>query len=160
VKADKTKTCPYHFLKVSLSFLRIISSWARFQWPSGGKGKEIDLAGKTSRQSLFTPLSQYSLPFASSSSSHRPSMGVWQGVAMESLKFHPGLPCPTLLCPAGGLPLEQTSWPFQVWPVCRAGGLRPSFTPLDTSRRAPTGRRFLHSARPFPPRFSFVPNFS
>jgi hypothetical protein len=27
-------------------------------------------------------------------------MGVWQGVAMDSLKFHPGLPCPTLLCPA------------------------------------------------------------
>jgi hypothetical protein len=23
-------------------------------------------------------------------------MGVWQGGAMDSLKFHPGLPCPTL----------------------------------------------------------------
>jgi hypothetical protein len=29
-------------------------------------------------------------------------MGVWQGVAMDSLKFHPGLPCFTLLRPVGG----------------------------------------------------------
>jgi hypothetical protein len=28
-------------------------------------------------------------------------MGVWQGVAMDSLKFHPGLSCLTLICPAG-----------------------------------------------------------
>jgi hypothetical protein len=41
------------------------------------------------------------------------SMGVWQGVAMDSLKFHPGPPCPTLLL--------------------------PSFTPLDTPRRTPMG---------------------
>jgi hypothetical protein len=34
-------------------------------------------------------------------------MGVWQGVAMVSLKFHPGPPCPTYLCPAGGLPLKR-----------------------------------------------------
>jgi len=25
------------------------------------------------------------------------SMGVWEGVAMDSLKFHPGPACPTLL---------------------------------------------------------------
>ena len=36
------------------------------------------------------------------------SMDVWQGVAMDSLKFHPDLPCPTLSCPAGGPPLK---WP-------------------------------------------------
>jgi hypothetical protein len=30
------------------------------------------------------------------------SIAVWQGVAMDSLKFDPGLPCPTLLCPVGG----------------------------------------------------------
>jgi hypothetical protein len=46
-----------------------------------------------------------------------PVMGVWQGVAMDSLKFHPGPPCPTLLRPAGGL--------------------RPSASPLDTSLRPP-----------------------
>jgi hypothetical protein len=27
-------------------------------------------------------------------------MGVWQGVAMDSLKFHPGPPCPTSINPA------------------------------------------------------------
>jgi hypothetical protein len=31
------------------------------------------------------------------------SMGVWQEVAMNSLKFHPGPPCHTLR-PAGGSP--------------------------------------------------------
>jgi len=35
------------------------------------------------------------------------SMGVWQGVAMGSLKFYPGLPRPTLLCPEGGPPPKR-----------------------------------------------------
>jgi hypothetical protein len=47
---------------------------------------------------------------------------------MDSLKFHPGLPCPTLLRPAGGPPPKQPYGRF--W-----GGLRPSSTPLDTPRR-------------------------
>jgi hypothetical protein len=34
-------------------------------------------------------------------------MGVWQGVFRDSLKFHPGLPCLTLLRPAGGPPLKR-----------------------------------------------------
>jgi hypothetical protein len=34
-------------------------------------------------------------------------MDVWQGVAIDSLKFHPGLPCPTFPCPAGGPPLKR-----------------------------------------------------
>jgi hypothetical protein len=38
------------------------------------------------------------------------NMGVRQGVAMDSLKYPSGLPCPTLLCPAGGTPLKR---PFQ-----------------------------------------------
>jgi hypothetical protein len=29
-------------------------------------------------------------------------MGVWQGVAMDSLKYHSGPPCPTHLRPVGG----------------------------------------------------------
>jgi hypothetical protein len=33
-------------------------------------------------------------------------MGVLQRVVMDSLKFHPGLSCPTLLRPAGGPPLN------------------------------------------------------
>jgi hypothetical protein len=32
-------------------------------------------------------------------------IGVWQGVAIDSLKFHLGPPCPTLLRLAGGPPL-------------------------------------------------------
>jgi hypothetical protein len=47
-------------------------------------------------------------------------MDVWQGVAVDFLKFHPGPPCPTFLCPAGGR--------------C----LRPSSSPLVTPRRTPT----------------------
>jgi len=64
-------------------------------------------------------------------------MGVWQGVAMDSLKIHLGSPYPTLLCPAlpfyalpylsmpcptllrpmGGPP-ETALWPFQGgWPA-------------------------------------------
>jgi hypothetical protein len=34
-------------------------------------------------------------------------MGVWQGVAMDSLKFHSGPLCPTLLCPAVGPPHKR-----------------------------------------------------
>jgi hypothetical protein len=36
-------------------------------------------------------------------------MGVWQGVAMDSIKFHLGPPCPTLLRPSGRLPLTAVS---------------------------------------------------
>jgi hypothetical protein len=43
---------------------------------------------------------------------------------MDSLKFHLGPPCPTLIGPAG-------------WPTRRVGGLRPSSIPLDTPRRTP-----------------------
>jgi hypothetical protein len=35
------------------------------------------------------------------------SRPLWQGVSTDSLKFFPGLPCPTLLCPAGGPPMKQ-----------------------------------------------------
>jgi hypothetical protein len=34
------------------------------------------------------------------------SIGVWQGVAMDSLKFLPGQPCLTLLTPVGGPPIN------------------------------------------------------
>jgi hypothetical protein len=56
------------------------------------------------------------------------SLGVWQGVAVDSLKFHLGLPCPTFLRPAAGPSLKR--------PYSRAGDLLPSSTPLDTPRRA------------------------
>jgi hypothetical protein len=47
-------------------------------------------------------------------------MGVWQGVAMDSLKFHPGLPCPTLLHPAGGLSLKPLT--AVLWVALPQGG--------------------------------------
>jgi hypothetical protein len=41
--------------------------------------------------------------------------------------------------PCGRATPEPTLWPFQGWPVRRAGGLRPSSTPLDTRiRMTPT----------------------
>jgi hypothetical protein len=60
------------------------------------------------------------------------SKGVWQGVAMDSLKFHTGLPYPTLLCSAG--------WPTPETTV--SGVARPQWWPavfypskaLDTPR--------------------------
>jgi hypothetical protein len=57
-------------------------------------------------------------------------MSVWKGVAMDSLKYHSGPPCPTLLCLVSGPTLKQLY------------DLRPSSTPLDTPRRMPlqTGR--------------------
>jgi hypothetical protein len=56
------------------------------------------------------------------------NMGVWQGVAMDSLKFHPGPPCPTLLRPAGGPPLKRPHVCFRGGSptVQTAGGLRPT----------------------------------
>jgi hypothetical protein len=46
------------------------------------------------------------------------SMTVWQGVTMDSLKFHLCLPCPTLLRPTGGSPLKRLY-----------GHLQPLWTP-------------------------------
>jgi hypothetical protein len=39
-------------------------------------------------------------------------MGVWQGVSMDSLKYHSSSPCPTLLRPAGGPPLKRLVWSY------------------------------------------------
>jgi hypothetical protein len=60
--------------------------------------------------------------------------GVWQGVAMNSLKFHPALhalpftPCERTTPETALFPL----WPFQGCPACRVGGLWPSSTPVDS----------------------------
>jgi hypothetical protein len=58
--------------------------------------------------------------------------GLWQGVAMNSLKFHLGLPCSTLPCPAGRTPLKRPYNRFQGWPAHEADGLQSSI-----SRHAP-----------------------
>jgi hypothetical protein len=60
------------------------------------------------------------------------SMGVQQGVAKDSLKFHPCPPCPTLLCPVGEPPLKRPHNRFrdgvpEKEAVC--GHLRPLWTP-------------------------------
>lgn len=60
-------------------------------------------------------------------------MGVWRGVAEDARQFNMGLPCPTLLFPCRRSIPEK----FQGWPTRRAGGLRPSSTPLYTPRRKP-----------------------
>jgi hypothetical protein len=66
-----------------------------------------------------------------------PDIGIWQGVAMDSLKFHPGSPCLTVLCPADRQPLKRPYSRFR-------GGLPTGWadccrllTPLDTARSTP-----------------------
>jgi hypothetical protein len=61
-----------------------------------------------------------------------PPMGVWEGVAMDSLKYHLGLPCPTFLCSVGGPPLKRPYGHFRGhlytgWAPC--GRLLPIWTP-------------------------------
>jgi hypothetical protein len=57
---------------------------------------------------------------------------------MDSLKFHLGPPCPTLLRPAGGPTLKRRNGRFR-------SGPRPSSTPLDTRRRSPLVSCHSHS---------------
>jgi hypothetical protein len=67
------------------------------------------------------------------------AMGVWQGVAMDSLKFHLGPPYPTLLRPAVRPPLRRPYSHFK-------GGLpKLSSTPLDTPRRTHTRTPMLEA---------------
>jgi hypothetical protein len=68
---------------------------------------------------------------------------------MDFLKFHPGLPCPTLLRPAGRATPEMALRLFLGWPARRARGLRLFFSLLDTPRRTPMGeeaRQMMRSA--------------
>jgi hypothetical protein len=51
------------------------------------------------------------------------SMGVWQGVAKDSLKYSPGLPCPTLLHPVSEPPLKR---PYGHLRVVHPQGRRPA----------------------------------
>jgi hypothetical protein len=69
-------------------------------------------------------------------------MSVWQGVAMDSLKFYP---CPTFLCP------ETALWPFQGWPAHRASSFQPSYTPLHTPGRTPMPLSLYFSSTPARP---------
>jgi hypothetical protein len=71
-------------------------------------------------------------------------MGVWQGVAMDLPKFHldPPCPLPNPFTPCGQATPETAFQPFQGWPACRASGLWPSSTPLDTPRCMPLLRGY------------------
>jgi hypothetical protein len=55
------------------------------------------------------------------------------GHGISKVPLRPAMPDPSMLC--GWATPETASWPFQGWSACRAGGLRPSFTPLDNQRR-------------------------
>jgi hypothetical protein len=63
------------------------------------------------------------------------TIGVWEEVAMESLKFHPGLLYP--LMPCGSATPERALWSLWGWPPHRAASLQPSSILLDTSRCTP-----------------------
>jgi hypothetical protein len=59
-------------------------------------------------------------------------MGVWQKVAMDSLKFHVSPPCPTLLGPGGWPPLNLPYSHFRGGPLtgqAACGRLLPLWTP-------------------------------
>jgi hypothetical protein len=59
-------------------------------------------------------------------------MGVWQGLIIDFLKFHPGLPCPNPLNPAGRPPLKRPYSCFRGGPSARrvaCSRLLPPWTP-------------------------------
>jgi hypothetical protein len=79
------------------------------------------------------------------------TVGVWQGVAMDSLKFHPGPPCPTLLRPAGGPPPKRPYSRFGGGPPAEraaCGHLLPPWIPLPVRACCldgrPQGFNFTH----------------
>jgi hypothetical protein len=67
----------------------------------------------------------------------REPMGVWQRMAMNSLKFHLGPPMPHSSTPCRWATPETTLWPFQGWPAHIVVGQQPSSTHLDSPRRTP-----------------------
>jgi hypothetical protein len=64
-------------------------------------------------------------------------MCVWQGVAMNSLKIHPGLLCPNLLCPVGGPPLTWFYSHFRDGSLAGQTACGHFYTLLDTPRCTP-----------------------
>jgi hypothetical protein len=61
-------------------------------------------------------------------------MGAWQGVSMDSLKFNPGPPSPTLLRLEGGPPLKWHYGLFGDEPTFKAGGYFLAFSTPCTIR--------------------------
>jgi hypothetical protein len=64
-------------------------------------------------------------------------IGVWQGLAMDSLKFHVGPPWPTFLRPADELPLKRPHGCYRGGPRAgraACGRLLPLWTPQPPGR--------------------------
>jgi hypothetical protein len=69
-------------------------------------------------------------------------MGVWQGVAMDSLKFHLGPPCPTILCPVDGPPLKCSYGRLKGGPLAECVAVYPFGHPTPYAYdRESLGRR-------------------
>jgi hypothetical protein len=82
--------------------------------------------------SISNVIYHYGLPDRGTRHYARATMGLWQGVAMDLLKFHPGPPYPTLLFPRGRPPLKRPYGRFRgSLPTGRAawGRLLPPRTP-------------------------------
>jgi hypothetical protein len=63
------------------------------------------------------------------------AMGVWEGVAMDSLEYHLAMHDPSTPCERATL--ETVLRPFLGWATRRAGGLQPSSSLLDTLCHTP-----------------------
>jgi hypothetical protein len=119
------------------------SKWIRTKWMADDNGRSWlrHLRG-FSADSEMTRCFIQMIGFNLIGISHKHNISIWEGMAMDSLKFHLGLPCPTLLQPAGGSPAAGP--PLKRPYGCFSGGLpagwaacRPCSTPLDTQRRKP-----------------------
>jgi hypothetical protein len=84
-----------------------------------------------SREHLLTYLTPNSCP------SPPPSHGCMARGDHGLTKVSPAPAMPYRSMPCGQATPETALQPFQGWPAHRAGGLLPSSTPLDTSRRTP-----------------------
>jgi hypothetical protein len=74
-----------------------------------------------------------------------PSIGVRQGVAMDSLKFHSSPPCRILLCLADETRVKRSYGHFRVDPP-QASGVGSSSTLSDTPCCTPTALSQVHHA--------------
>jgi hypothetical protein len=122
--------CPMKSLKGKLS-CPICRETLGGRWTDKGTTNRWDVMGCLMRtsQSISSlgprPKSYYELTILLR------SMDVWEGVAMDSLKFHTGPPCLNLLHPVGGTPLKRPYGCF--WGVW--GRLLPRWTPHSVRLR-------------------------
>jgi hypothetical protein len=82
-------------------------------------------------------------------------MGVWQEVAMDSLKFHPDPLCPTLPCHMGGPPLKWLYGHFRGDPPAGRVACGAIFYPFGH----PTSYTYAIGHGPIP-HLRLIPNFT